>query len=47
VIGGPGAFVERANDYMDFKRAFKKKLLREIKGELVTERRVDPDNREG
>lgn len=38
VIGGPGAFVERANDYRDFKRAFRKKLLREIKGELVTKR---------
>jgi len=36
VIGGPGAFVERAADYFDFKRAFKKKLLREIKGNLVT-----------
>lgn len=33
VIGGPGAFVERAADYSDFKRAIKKKLLREIKGE--------------
>ena len=38
VIGGPGAFVERAADYFDFKRAFKKKLLREIKGNLVTYR---------
>ena len=38
VIGGPGAFVERAADYFDFKRAFKKKLLREIKGNLVTQR---------
>ena len=37
VIGGPGAFVERAQDYVDFKRAFKKKLLREIKGDLITE----------
>jgi citrate lyase gamma subunit len=39
VIGGPGAFVERAADYFDFKRAFRKKLLREIKGELVTQKR--------
>jgi hypothetical protein len=38
VIGGPGAFVERAGDYFDFERAFKKKLLREIKGNLVTQR---------
>ncbi len=37
VIGGSGAFVERALDYKDFKRAFRKKLLREIKGELVTQ----------
>ena len=39
VIGGPGAFVERAGDYFDFERAFKKKLMREIKGNLVTQRR--------
>ncbi len=38
VIGGAGAFVESASDYIDFRRAFKKKLLREIKGELVTRR---------
>ncbi len=36
VIGGAGAFVEQADDYTDFQRAFRKKLLREIKGELVT-----------
>ena len=41
VIGGPGAFVERAKDYFDFERAFKKKLLREIKGNLVTLRQDD------
>lgn len=41
VIGGPGAFVERAKDYFDFKRAFRKKLLREIRGNLVTYR-LDP-----
>lgn len=41
VIGGPGAFVERAADYIDFKRAFRKKLLREIKGELVTRQQSD------
>ena len=38
VIGGPGAFVERAVDYFDFEWAFKRKLLREIKGNLVTQR---------
>jgi hypothetical protein len=43
VIGGAGAFVERADDYFDFKRAFKKKLLREIKGELVTRKFQSPD----
>ncbi len=36
VIGGPGAFVEKALDYEDFKRAFRNKLLREIKGERFT-----------
>ncbi|NKB52854.1 MAG: DUF1194 domain-containing protein [Rhizobiaceae bacterium] len=48
VIGGPGAFVERAADYFDFKRAFKKKLLREIKGNLVTHQidRSRPPNRQ-
>ncbi len=30
VISGPGAFVEAANDYDDFARAFLRKLLREI-----------------
>ena len=40
VIGGAGAFVERASNYRDFQRAFKKKLLREIKGELVTQRGI-------
>lgn len=47
VIGGPGAFVERAKDYMDFKRAFRKKLLREIKGELVTRRDAETEERQG
>lgn len=32
VIGGPGAFMEIANDFEDYARAFKQKLLREIKG---------------
>lgn len=30
VIGGPGAFVEKATDYDDFRRAIRRKLLREI-----------------
>ncbi len=40
VIGGAGAFVEKALNYRDFQRAFKKKLLREIKGELLTRRNI-------
>ena len=36
VIGGSGAFVEKALDYQDFRRAFRKKLLREIRGEQIT-----------
>ena len=32
VIGGPGAFVEPASDYKDFVNAFRRKLLREIRG---------------
>lgn len=35
VIGGPSAFVEKADDYDDFARAMKKKLLREIRGDLI------------
>ena len=30
VIQGPGAFVERADDYADFERAMRRKLLREL-----------------
>lgn len=30
VIGGPGAFVEEANDYADYARAIKRKLVKEI-----------------
>ncbi len=30
VISGPGAFLEIANDYQDFARAFRRKLRREI-----------------
>lgn len=36
VIGGNGAFVETANDYADFERAFRKKLLREIRGNVLS-----------
>ena len=30
VIQGPGAFVEVANDYADFEKAMRRKLLREL-----------------
>ncbi|WP_161973892.1 DUF1194 domain-containing protein [Hwanghaeella grinnelliae] len=30
VVGGPGSFVEKAIDYEDFRRAIRRKLLREI-----------------
>lgn len=36
VIGGNGAFVETANDYADFERAIRKKLLREIRGNVLS-----------
>jgi hypothetical protein len=35
VIGGPGAFVLHANDYEDFGRAIRMKLIREIEGSLM------------
>ncbi len=41
VIFGPGAFVEIANDYEDFSRAFLRKLLREI-SPLVTQEDTAP-----
>ncbi len=41
VIHGPGAFVEIANDYDDFARAFKRKLLREITP-LISQENVVP-----
>jgi len=37
VIFGPGAFVETANDYDDFARAFLRKLLREIAPQISQE----------
>jgi hypothetical protein len=36
VIGGPGAFVLTADDYGDFARAMRAKLLQEIGGEVVS-----------
>lgn len=38
VIGGPGAFVEIANDYKAYGRAIKRKLLREIAPPFVADR---------
>ena len=35
VIGGPGAFVLKADDYQDFNRAIQMKLIREIEGILT------------
>lgn len=35
VIRGPGAFVETADDYADFARAIRKKLLRELEPKAV------------
>ena len=45
VIGGPGAFVERAADYQDFVHAFRRKLLREIKGDNLTQEIPDGNSR--
>lgn len=36
VIGGPGAFVEIANDYAGYAEAIRKKMLREIRGNWVS-----------
>jgi hypothetical protein len=36
VIGGPGAFVLAADDYADFARAMRAKLLQELGGEVVS-----------
>lgn len=45
VIRGPGAFVERAADYADFRRAILRKLLREIRFTQVTEDTSPPVHR--
>ena len=37
VIGGPGAFVEEANDYADYARAIKRKLVKEIQYAPISE----------
>ncbi len=42
VIAGPGAFIEIANDYGDFARAFLRKLRRELTP-YVSEQREPPD----
>ncbi|HUS55437.1 MAG TPA: DUF1194 domain-containing protein [Thermohalobaculum sp.] len=42
VAYGPDAFVEVARDYTDFPRAMKRKLLREIGGDFITERSIGP-----
>lgn len=40
VIGGPGAFVEEADDYADYARAIKRKLVKEIQYAPIS--RLDP-----
>ena len=45
VIGGAGAFVMQANDYEDFGRAIRLKLIREIKGSLMAEQAPDTERR--
>lgn len=37
VIGGPGAFVEEADDYADYARAIKRKLVKEIRYTPISE----------
>jgi hypothetical protein len=43
VIGGAGAFVMEANDFEDFKRAIRMKLIREIVGTLVADASPDEE----
>lgn len=38
IIVGPGAFVERADDFADFAHAFRRKLLRELRGAPIAMR---------
>jgi hypothetical protein len=40
VIGGPGAFIVVAEDYVAFAKAILSKLLLEIAGEVPPQRRV-------
>lgn len=42
VIGGPAAFVEVANDYYDYARAIRRKLIREIRSLTVSRRPTEP-----
>lgn len=42
VVGGPGAFMVPARNYNDFGRAIHKKLLREIRGEMLIGRNGAP-----
>jgi hypothetical protein len=35
VIGGPGSFILEAADFVDFQRAIRAKLIREIAGSMV------------
>lgn len=42
VIGGPGAFLVRANRFEDYARAFKEKLLQELRGPIVSAAPAEP-----
>ncbi len=46
VIGGPAAFVEIANNYADYPRAIRRKLIREIRTLSVSEGRSGSDRRQ-
>lgn len=43
VIGGPGAFLMKANDYEDYRTAIRRKLVREITGAFSASLKHDPE----
>lgn len=47
VIGGPGAFVEEADDYADYARAIKRKLVKEIQYVPISNLDVPMNNDNG
>ncbi|MEM8813147.1 MAG: DUF1194 domain-containing protein [Pseudomonadota bacterium] len=40
VVGGPGAFLMNATDFVDFERAIRRKLIREILGPAIAKHRA-------